>query len=231
MAYPDGGGCTSAGNGKIGGFNTTFTGTFSSPSLNYPHIHPVTNDTVIYSLGTAGQNSVSTHQANDQVIRAFASTPSDLVIADTMSLDQFDFADFLATNSVVIESGFRVHSTATLRISVGSHVLAKRGIDESADFIVTESPAQKSFGMAENFSAEFNQVSKTINIFFEAPPDVKVSLAVYDLKAVRRGNFGEYRTDGNAFSKTISMQDLPSGQYFFRVLVGPKNIYRKFWKQ
>lgn len=146
-----------------------------------------------------------------------------------MSLESYDYANFIANNSVTIESGFHVESGAKLKIKVGSQPLAKRSVAHG-QIVPPRGDLQQSLDKVSNFTAQYSPASKSVRISFEAPIGADVSLVLFDLKGARRAKIGDFRATGRSFSKTFSLHDLPNGTYFIKAQVGSERFQRPIVK-
>lgn len=217
---------------------TEHTNVFASPSVYWTH-YPSTEYPYPITTYQMGQDSlknfsgyaVDKHQEYSDSIRLTFSTPTDLTITDSMSLARFDFADLLALNSVNIQSGFHTSEQSKMRITVGTSALSKRGAKSNEKFISEKDLAPKNIGSISNFLAKYDAMSKSMKISFSGGSDLSISFVVFDVKGYAKGRYGEFRSDGGAFSKFVNLNELPNGAYFMQVAVGSNKFYKRFTKR
>lgn len=225
MQYQGGAGC-----GNDGDYNDVTRESLTFSDTNLTWINDSTGREEV--VGEAPYNiDRPLHAANQHIIPALANTPANVIIADTMSLARFDFADFLSQGQVTIEPGFSLAAGGKMRVTVGPSALAKRGVWKNEKFISGRDNLLKNIGPIANFSARYDPLTKSMKITFSGGADSKVSLAAFDVKGIKKGSFGEFQADGKVFSKIIVLNELPSGTYYFRVAVGSQNIYKQFIKK
>lgn len=147
-----------------------------------------------------------------------------------MTLESYDYADFLATNSVTIEPGFRVEPGARMRITIGSQSLAKRGAVAHGRGDPSRNAVQPGHEVVSNFLAQYDPASRSLRISFETQGQPEVSLAIFDVKGSVKRRIGNLRGNGKFFSETMSLGNLPNGAYFIRVTAGVERFHRRFVK-
>lgn len=172
--------------------------------------------------------------ANKTTITEFRGIPSTITVKSSMSLgansadSQWVYAHLVATNSVIIQPGFKVGAGATMRITVGDSggSLAKRAYSPPE-----ANGSRASLIADQGLSAKYDQRSQ--NIIFtlnDLAVDSRIKVSVYDIK----GNVKEERMlslgRGSLGAQAISIRHLPHGVYVLRAIAGKHKIQQQLLK-
>lgn len=234
MQYQRGINCGNSGQiynpGVVDSFITDVVYQFSNPYSTYLHHHPILGTNSNYSIDQTSfwGNSRTIHNDNDQNVRAFMGTPTNLTLTPDMGLKSREYADFIATGSVVITPGFKVAAGSQLKITVGSEAMAKRGIESDHQFAPAEETSARSLGGITELLVVYDQISQSMRLSFSASAEANIMLSLFDAHGKRKVDFGNYRAKAGAFSTIVPIPTLTSGVYFMRVTVGSERLYRQF---